>query len=82
MEKYSIKMILFVFNHFDQFVALNAAKYRQFSGTVKQMQQSQQPISFFRRSEVTFTPGFKSLPKLVRLTPPRARTGKNPTVPK
>ena len=31
-------------------------------------------ISCFRRSKVSFTPSFKSLPKLVTLTPPRART--------
>ena len=36
------------------------------------MQQSQQLIPCFRRSKVTFTPSFKSLPKLVRLTTPRA----------
>ena len=31
-------------------------------------------ISCLRRSKVSFTPSFKSLPKLVTLTPPRART--------
>ena len=38
------------------------------------MQQFQQLIPCFRRSKVTFTRGFKSLPILVRLTSPRART--------
>ena len=42
------------------------------------MQQFQQLIPCFRRSKVILTPGFKSLPKMVRLTPPWARTSISP----
>ena len=70
--KIYFKWKIFNENHFFVF-----QHFVQFSGTIKLMQQSQQLIPCFRRPKARFTSGFKSVPKLVRLTSVRpGRFGK------